>query len=268
MVLTILGFGENLREELLLLTLFFCSSICVLYFVCEFFVLFSRRREAKIQQTRSTIQSLIVESVFDEERLEENITALKELNTHAGVKSMSKRRRYFLRQLMMDEMLLIKKNISGTGLTTLYELYKGMRLYDDSFRKINSRYYHYIVLGLRELSEMNYADCQPVITSLVNHKNRDVRIEAQLAMVRLWGSEGLKFLSTIEYDISEWQQMTMLQLLHTETQRPAGIQEWLSSPHESVIVFALRLLEKYNCFDLIDDLYGLFNHRSEKVRIQ
>ena len=88
-------------------------------------------------------------------------------------------------------------------------------------------------------------------------------------MINLKGFDGLNFLNTIPNVISEWQQ---LRLLLSITDIPSGSEEsidlWLRSENDSVVIFTLRLLRKFQLLSLYSSVLNLFNHRSDQVRIQ
>jgi len=179
------------------------------------------------------------------------------------------KKRKLLRQMMIDEMLKMKKNLSGSGVEDLYKLYDKLGLHEDSYKKLTSKKYQLMVMGIRELSEMNFKTYYRSIYRCTNHAQEDVRIESQVAIVRLFGVKGLKFLSRVTYTISEWQQMTLLHLLNNmKNGKPQGIDQWLDSKNDSVVVFSLRLAEKYNCFELLEKIQHFLHHPNDTVKIQ
>jgi hypothetical protein len=91
-------------------------------------------------------------------------------------------------------------------------------------------------------------------------------MEAQIALVKMMGFEGLKFLNKITHPVSEWQQIRLIEELsnHDVTQLE-NISEWLSSKNSSVVNFALRLVEIYRLYDFYDEVKHCLSHNSYTV---
>jgi len=238
----------------------------------HFSSLLIQRREDEIQSLRDDRESLLVRLLFDDNSEESNddiLAGYKEFAPIGNENYLRKRKRILLRQLMIDEMMKMKKNLSGSGVEDLYKLYDKLSLYEDSYQKLTSKKYQLMVMGIRELSEMNYKAYYRSIYRCTNYAQEDVRIEAQVAIVRLFGVKGLRFLSRVTYTISEWQQMTLLHLLNNmKNEKPKGIGTWLDSKNDSVIVFSLRLAEKYNCFELVGKIQQFLHHPNDTVKMQ
>lgn len=263
---------NDLQTELILFTVLFSCSVCAIFFTSYFSSLLIQRREDEIQSIRDDRESLLVSLLFEgnsEELNNEMLSGYKEFIPIGKGNHHGKKNRQLLRQMMIDEMLKIKKNLSGAGVEDLYKLYDKLSLYEDSYKKLTSNRYQLMVMGIRELSEMNCKTYYRSIYRCTNHAQEDVRIEAQVAIVRLFGVKGLKFLSRVIYAISEWQQMTLLHLLnHLKNEKPQGIGQWIDSKNDSVVVFSLRLAEKYNCFDLLEKIQHFLHHPNDTVKIQ
>jgi hypothetical protein len=261
-----------LRIELMTLTALLIIAVSVSFFVCQWIFFRRQRKENWIQKKREERQSLLADILFQDVSDVTGINSLLQLDEYKlqSQEKLSRKKRYrLLRQIMIEEMLITKKNLTGNGLVSLYWLYKQLGLNNDSFEKLQSNRYQLIVMGIRELSEMNCGSYYRQFFRYTNHPHEDVRIEAQLAMVRLWGTKGLRFLSVVTFAISDWQQMTLLHLLNKSTsERPKEIEQWLDSGFDSVVILALRLSDLFNCFDLIVRIYKCLDHPNDAVKIQ
>lgn len=263
---------SNLQTKIIIFTIFFSCAVCVIFSTSYFFSLLIQKKEDEIQKIRDNRESLLVRVLFEgnpEESCDNILTEFVEFKPIGKGNRLGKKKRKLLRQMMIDEMLKIKRNLAGTGVEDLYKLYDKLSLHEDSYRKLTSNQYHLIVLGIRELSEMNFNKYYRSIYRCTNHAQEDVRIEAQVAIVRLFGVKGLRFLSIVTYAISEWQQMTLLHLLnHMKNEKPKGIDKWFDSKNDSVIIFSLRLADKYNCFELLEKIQHFLHHPNDTVKIQ
>jgi len=100
----------------------------------------------------------------------------------------------------------------------------------------------------------------------VNHKNILVRREAQITIVKFTGFEGLEFLNVVRHPISEWQQLRLIQELSDHTSEKFGnISLWLQSKNESVVNFALHLVEIYRQYDYYDEVKECLSHSSLSI---
>ena len=114
---------------------------------------------------------------------------------------------------------------------------------------------------------MNQKDCLLKIYKLTNHKNELVRMEAQSAVINFSGFEGLRFLDIISYPLLPWQQLKLLdQLSKIPAESFTGIENWLGSGNDSVVMFALRLVMIYHRFELHDTVAKCLNHPAPAIR--
>jgi len=264
--------GRDLQTDLIICTILFSCAVCSIFLIAYVSSLLIRRRDNEIQRIKDERESLLIRILFDENSKELNNDLLVNLNEFKSKEKrihLRKKKRKLLRQMMIDEMLNLKKNLSGVGVEDLYRLYEILGLHEDSYQKLISKKYHLMVMGIRELSEMNCHIYYRFIYRCTNHIQEDVRIEAQVAVVRLFGVKGLRFLSRVTYPISEWQQMTLLHLLNNmKNEKPKGIDNWLDSKNDSVIIFSLRLADKYNCFELLGKIQRFLHYPNDLVKIQ
>jgi hypothetical protein len=94
-------------------------------------------------------------------------------------------------------------------------------------------------------------------------------MEAQSAIVQLYGFEGLRFLDIIDTPLSEWQQITLLRLLaRTPGIQPEKIANWLGSRNDSVRIFALKLVAEHHLHQLHDQVTPCLHHPHPHVRMQ
>jgi len=263
---------NNLQTELIIFTLLFICTVCAIFFISYFSSLLIQRRENEIQKIRDEKESLLVRLLFEGNSNESNDEILADYDEFRPIEKgnrLGKKKRMLHRQIMVDEMLEMKKNLSGAGVEDLYKLYNKLSLHEYSYQKLTSKKYQLMVMGIRELSEMNFKIYYRSIYRCINHPQEDVRIEAQVAIIRLFGVKGLRFLSIVTYTISEWQQMTLLHLLsHMKKDKPRGFENWFNSKNDSVIIFSLRLAEMYNCFELSDRIRYFLYHPSDALKIQ
>ncbi|TCC89404.1 HEAT repeat domain-containing protein [Pedobacter frigiditerrae] len=173
------------------------------------------------------------------------------------------------RSILTQELLSAKKNISGTAAVNLENLYNQLNLDKYAVKRLRSRRWHIKAKAIQELGIMGQKTHLNKIYRSTNNKNDLVRMEAQTTIVKLYGFEGLRFLDVVSYQISEWQQIKLLQeLSRLAPDNFSGIEKWLNSTNMSVIVFALKLVRNYHRFELYDRITELLNHPNEVIRLE
>jgi len=262
----------DLNALLIVFTIFFVVGIVFSLFFSFVVLYFVRRREERVLVIRQERQQFLIDLLYDNTVDLEDAGLFSRFEEFQKVEKIFffKRRKYrLLRQIMIDEMQELEKNVFGKEIQVLYDLYERSGLHKDSLEKIKSKHYYLMVKGVRELSAMNHKKYYRIIYRLTNHKQEEVRMEAQAAMIKSLGIKGLRFLSTVSYSISDWQQMVLLHLLPKAADgKPKGIEKWLESENDSVVIFSLILAGRYNCFELLDPILGCIYRSNDKVKIQ
>lgn len=171
------------------------------------------------------------------------------------------------RAVIQHLILTLHNDLSGELAEFLEKLYAELELVPYSLKKMNSRIWFIKIKGIREVTQMNVKDVYDETLKLINHKNKLLRNEAQLTMVKLYQFDGLRFLDTLEFPITEWQQIQLIEEIQTiRNQEVPDLSDWLHSKNDSVICFSLKLVKLFNQIQLKDDLIKLVLHPSEKVR--
>lgn len=173
------------------------------------------------------------------------------------------------RAILVKELLSAKKNISGTSATNLENLYNQLNLDKYASKKLKDRRWHIKAKAIQELGIMGQKKYLNTIYRATNSKNELVRMEAQITVVKMFGFEGLRFLDVVSYQITEWQQIQLMQeLSRVSTDNFSGIEKWLDSDNQSVVVFALKLVRNYHRFELYKQVIDLLYHKSDLVRFE
>jgi len=175
----------------------------------------------------------------------------------------------FKRNILVSVMLNLKNAISGEVAQTIYELYHETKLVNYALVKLDSGKWHIIAKGIRELTQFDIITAKDKINRFRNHKRREVRIEVQLFMVKLFHFKGLDFLNDLKWSLSEWDQIQLLEVLHRlENQQLPNITPWLRSKNDSVVIFALKLLKFYSQYEGKIELLDLLDHKNENIRLK
>lgn len=173
------------------------------------------------------------------------------------------------RNLFLQKLVESEKKFSGVAKDKLKDLFNDYNLKKEALKKLNQKKPHLIAGGITELTVMEDSDSTEKIASFLMHPSQQVYQEAQYAMVRFKGFEGLHFLDSFTSRISEWQQ---LRLLLSVTSIPENaestIENWLKSDNDSVVIFTLKLIRKFQILSLYPQVIQLLSHNSVNVRIK
>jgi hypothetical protein len=177
------------------------------------------------------------------------------------------RDKYF-RKLLVNEIISAKKNITGISAENLKHLYVQLGLDKYALDNLNSNRWYIKAKAVQELTVMGMNEFVDQIYANTDDKNDLVRMEAQSALVQFKGFDGLRFLDTVTYPISNWQQIKLLQQLSHLPPSDIDMSPWFKSPNSSVIVFALKLTRNYQRIELHDDIISCLDHSDPWVRIE
>lgn len=173
------------------------------------------------------------------------------------------------RNLFLEKLVDSEKKFSGGARLEIRKIFDEYDLRKDAFLRLHQRKPYLIAGGIQELTTMQVTEALPKIEGFLNHPSPQVYQEAQYAMVVFKGFEGLHFLDTDPHKISEWQQLRLLRSLSSVTSNAdAMMEKWLQSSNDSIVIFTLRLLKKFQVLSFYDQVHQLLNHNSEDVRIQ
>jgi HEAT repeat protein len=200
-------------------------------------------------------QQLLMNYLFDEEKREE---AYEELNHVANNR--------INRQILIDQMMDLSVNLKGEIKDDIKELFLRLGLKRDSLEKAYSRKWHENVKGFRELAFMDIRDANEQIVKSLNSNNEILRMEAQIAMVRLSDENPYEFLDLLEKPLSLWEQVTLHELQIQHNLNVPDFSQWFTSKNTSVVIFALEMVSWYKQREAEADLIKLFEHQEEQVR--
>lgn len=173
------------------------------------------------------------------------------------------------REFLIDNLIKVRKNLTGAAATKIVALYVELGLKKDSMKRFNSVIWHHKAKGIYELYMMDQEQELPDIYTFTNSSNEYVRMEAQVAIVGFWGFEGLTFLNTLSYPLHEWQQIKLLEQLSTlDVATMEQLPQWLRSGNEYVVHFALKLAEIYQQMDVHDIVKDCLDSGNEQLRHQ
>ncbi|SFT76860.1 hypothetical protein SAMN05421857_3204 [Chryseobacterium formosense] len=170
----------------------------------------------------------------------------------------------FLQRLVESE-----KKFSGAAKNKIKDLFKEYNLRDVAINKLDQKKPYLIAQGILELTVMDQEEAAPKISLFLSHPSQQVYLEAQYAMVRLKGFEGLNFLDTFASKISEWQQLRLLlSISFLPEDADITIERWLGSSNDSVVIFTLKLIKKFQLLSFYSKITELFDASSSEIKVK
>lgn len=241
--------------------------ISIITGVIVFILLYLIRRTARSYrraQLRETYSSLISELALCE--TEDELQELMLLPSTKEQLQLLLSDRY-PRKVLVTELLKTARNMSGTAALNICWFYEQVGLDKDSLFRLQHGEWHVKAKAIQELSGLQQKKYITRIYRLTNHPDELVRNEARTAVVKLTGFEGLRFLDVVSYPLTEWQQLCLLYELSLHNSRSfEQAPRWLQSKNNSVVEFALRLVEVYKLYELYPSVIACIQHPSKIVR--
>jgi len=199
-------------------------------------------------------QTLLVDYLF----LEDNEDKFREIKRIATSE--------FNKKILIDQMIDLSINLSGEAKEKLRNLYFKLRLDQDSIAKANSRKWHIKIKGFKELAFMNIRDANKKIEKALKSKNDILRMEAQLALVRLNEDDPFKFLDNLKKPFTLWEQLNVHELITYHNLPIPDFSRWTNSPNKTVVIFALRMINVFKQTRSVQAVIDCLNHPNYEIR--
>ena len=172
----------------------------------------------------------------------------------------------YRRQALIDQMIDVSVNLKGDAEEKLCGLYLYLGLDRDSIKRANDFRWHKKIKGFRELAFMNIKDANSVIYKALDSKNEILRMEAQIALVRLSEEDPFSFLFKLSRPFSLWEQITLHEMIIQHDLPVPEFKKWLKASNYTVVMFALRMIREFKQKDSEDEVRDTLEHPSPEVR--
>jgi ribosomal protein L20A (L18A) len=172
---------------------------------------------------------------------------------------------FYRRQVLVEQMIDVSVNLKGDTGEKLTRLYKELELDKDSVQRARSRQWHMKIKGFRELAFMNIKEANDEMYKALGSRNEILRMEAQIALVRLSEKDPFEFLSHLVRPFSLWEQITLHDLIVQHDIPVPDFSRWLSSLNPTVVMFALRMIREFKQKEAEPELRKVLLHRDARV---
>lgn len=173
------------------------------------------------------------------------------------------------RKILIQKLIAVKLNMSGSASENLTRLFRQFKFDKQILKMLNSSSWYKMASAIQQIGIMELDEYKQRLFGFVDHERGLIRVEAQNAILKFYGFEGLRFLDHATYPITEWQQIKLLdQLSSLHTENFTGIEVWLESKNDTIVLFALKLVKNYHRFELFDQVVACLRHKNPMVRQQ
>ena len=171
---------------------------------------------------------------------------------------------------LLENIVKLHAQYEGEYNVRLEDFYHQSGLIKISFLKLKAKEWDKQCEGIRELSEMNIKAAVSDIRKCIWHDHNTLKLEALLGLVRLKGLEGLDILNQYDQPINDWIQLSLLfELGNSDLTVVKNFFDFLNSKNETLVIFGLRLIAKFNQIENIDQIWELeFSDASQRVKKQ
>lgn len=176
------------------------------------------------------------------------------------------RRHALARQVMVNQLVNMKKSLSGAPSRMLDKTYRDLHLHRFSIRKLSRRYWKVQAQGIRELTEMNYHDPALFMEVLIKAGNKTLQEEIVTATVRLDKQNPLAFLEQYDGEITSWMRINIHH--HLALLDPRSLPDfsrWFPARKEDVVLFAISMARHFRQNGCIPALVPLLNHENPVI---
>ena len=224
-----------------------------------------RNTEIDNLKFKNEYEGLLIEYLYLEEDTveisEPQKIILEKLRKHVHIKAK--------RKVIISVLYKLMNQVSGEVTDALKVVYQNTGLIHYALLRLKSKKWYVIAKGIGELTKFKIDSVEDEIKPYLTHPIREVRKEAHFYFVTLFNFDGLSFLDKLTTPLSEWDQIQMLEILQKfSDQEICDIKPWLKSKNDTVVLFALKLANLYNQYEVKDVLIDLLSHSNKTIRIQ
>lgn len=254
-----------MNEATILLFIAIVFSILVIYWISiTISLIYKSRRTSRLNKIEITFADIVSRYLYNDPEKPLSLTEITTTLQNVGIRPRNKNNIQFLIRLMIRT----QRTILGSNFTKLQILYAQIPPYGVSIKKIASWSWYRKARGIRELYEMNQSQYFDEIFQYRDDKNIYVRREAQIAMIVFLGWESLRFLPYLQYNMTLWQQIKIVEKLYDLYPKPEL--KWLHRAYKTDKLFGkkllMRIIRKYLLHDELGYIIDHLNHEDYEVR--
>lgn len=170
------------------------------------------------------------------------------------------------KKLLLNEIIFLKLNLKGEVTNKFHYIYEQFDLFPYTQKLLKSRRFYLKCLGLFQLESLDYKKGRNYITPLLNHKNRDIKSRAFLALISLRPNK-LESLIDFTHEITIAEEINIMDILHhKKTKMPSNLKDWIVSDNATIVKLGIKLMIFYNYTNENKNIVELLKHDNKAVR--
>ena len=254
-----LFFDLDVRQPIVLIRIL--VTLIIIAIICQFillvWILLTRNNLHIVQRKKDNLmeqyQTLLVDYLFSDDK--EMFREIQKIATSQ-----------FNKEILINQMIDLSVNLSGEAKEKLRNLYLELQLDRDSIAKAYSSKWHIQIKGFKELAFMNIRETNWKIRNALKNNNNILRMEAQLALVRLNEEDPFKFLDDLKKPFTLWEQLNVHELITFHNLPIPDFSRWINSPNKTVIIFSLRMIQVFKQNQAVQAVITCLEHPDHEVR--
>ena len=256
--------ASNERVVMLAATIFFAAGSAFIFtlFVSRVVKSHQQRREKRIKASfQKKLNAIIINETFSTKEVPDSAFEFRmaEIRNILGSST-------FAREILIDQILDLKKNLAGAAVHVLTASYFALSLQKQSLKKLRQFAWRNKALGIRELSEMHYQEAIPQISKFIHSSNQTLQEESVMALVRLNTEKSLQFLDYYTGHITPWMQINIHNYLQkSDLRKLPQFHRWFTSKNESVVTFSINMAKQFRQSSAIPHLLSLCTHSRANI---
>jgi len=258
---------ENNRSSMLVKTLIIVIISCIVCLVILLiWILINRNKMQARQAETDHLKEQFELLLFDYLTTEDNEEIFRKIARIAVYD--------FNREILISQMRELSKSMNMTmsigvneeAIVQLRDLYYRMHLDQDSIRKIYSSKWHIQIKGFRELAFMGVIEVNDKIRQSLNSRNEILRMEAQLALIRLSQDDPFGFLDELTYHFTLWEKLNVYELITIHDLPVPQFSRWTDSKNKTIVDFALRMIQVFKQYNAFPQVVKCLGHPDAGIR--
>ncbi len=216
--------------------------------------------ESAKNRSRKVLEDLIMSIIFEEsaETRTEKIESLKKVVNNI--------KNPFAAEVCRELLYDVGSQLDGESQSIIGQIYRETGLKEKVEKELKEGQWDKKANAIDEIGVARLREMVFDVLAYTDNENETVRNKAQLVVLNLGGLKGLEFLRNIKTQISEWQQIQLLdQLLKMQYAQFPQTQTWLNSENDSVVQLAIKVVTHFMQFQDATELIKLVSHKNEKI---
>ncbi|MES2690556.1 MAG: HEAT repeat domain-containing protein [Bacteroidota bacterium] len=170
------------------------------------------------------------------------------------------------KKYLREHIILLHKNFIGSAADVLRNLYIELKLDRQAIKELNSPDWGIQANAVKELAQLNITKATEKIKNRTQHENQILRLEAQVASIRLDKKDPFSFLDKNRNYLTEWHQVNLAHIIdQINRDLLPDFSRWFVSPNPTVVEFCIKMTLQYDQFASIPALSQLLYHKNQHV---